>query len=203
MKDYYAILGILPSSEDIVIRAAYKALAQKYHPDRNVRLKNDTNQKMAEINEAYNVLSDPSKRNEYNKLRGVDTSSTIDTSGNIDSEQPQDIVMNIVKRIEQGEMVAIGDRVVLDQYGIHRVKGLLYFAGRVTGTSSTMPWSEYGYIKWEEEDNQIYIKRKRYSLITALPGVFGAFATVDDLYENRDVVSVLPLLLKECATRFG
>jgi len=34
MKDYYIILGVLPDAEDVVIRAAYKALVQRYHPDR-------------------------------------------------------------------------------------------------------------------------------------------------------------------------
>ena len=34
MVDYYAVLGVNPGAEDIVIRAAYKALAQRYHPDR-------------------------------------------------------------------------------------------------------------------------------------------------------------------------
>ena len=34
MKDYYCILGVIKSAEDIVIKAAYRALAQKYHPDK-------------------------------------------------------------------------------------------------------------------------------------------------------------------------
>ena len=33
-KDYFAVLGVLPTAEDIVIRAVYRALAQRYHPDR-------------------------------------------------------------------------------------------------------------------------------------------------------------------------
>ena len=33
-KDYYRILGVLDDAEDIVIKAAYRALAQRYHPDR-------------------------------------------------------------------------------------------------------------------------------------------------------------------------
>ena len=33
-KDYYAILGVMPDAQDIVIKAAYRALAQRYHPDR-------------------------------------------------------------------------------------------------------------------------------------------------------------------------
>ena len=67
-KDYYAILGVLPFAEDLVIRAAYKALATRYHPDRN-----DSAQAtayMQEINEAYSILSDSKKRQEYDELRG-------------------------------------------------------------------------------------------------------------------------------------
>ena len=35
-KDYYRILGVIPSAEDFIIRAAYKALAQRYHPPESV-----------------------------------------------------------------------------------------------------------------------------------------------------------------------
>ncbi len=68
-KDYYAILGVLPTAEDVVIRAAYKALAQRYHPDRNPDNKAEATRRMAEINEAYAILSDPAKRREYDGLR--------------------------------------------------------------------------------------------------------------------------------------
>ena len=68
-KDYYGILGILPTAEDIVIRAAYKALVQRYHPDRadNQAKANET---IKELNEAYAVLSDPKSRKEYDDLVG-------------------------------------------------------------------------------------------------------------------------------------
>jgi hypothetical protein len=68
MKDYYRVLGVLRNAEEIVIKAAYKALAQKYHPDRVPDLeKVSATQKMMEINEAKDVLLDPVKRSEYNK----------------------------------------------------------------------------------------------------------------------------------------
>jgi len=71
MKDYYAILGIIPSAEDVVIRAAWKALVQRYHPDRFTgRDVAKVNMRMAEINEAYSVFSDPVQRKAYDKLRG-------------------------------------------------------------------------------------------------------------------------------------
>lgn len=70
MKDYYAILGVVPSAEDVVIRAAWKALAQRYHPDRFAGDTAESLARMSEINEAYNVLSDPIQRKAYDKSRG-------------------------------------------------------------------------------------------------------------------------------------
>ena len=64
-SDYYAVLGVLPSAEDVVIRAAYRALAQRYHPDRYVG-----EARMKEINAAYAVLSDAEKRAAYDASRG-------------------------------------------------------------------------------------------------------------------------------------
>lgn len=55
-KDYYAVLGVLPNAEDVVVRAAYRALAQRYHPDRFTGSENEANRRMSEINEAYQVL---------------------------------------------------------------------------------------------------------------------------------------------------
>lgn len=69
MKDYYAILGVVPTAEAVVIKAAYKALAQRYHPDRN-QGSTEAADKMVEINEAYAVLSDPERRKEYDTQRG-------------------------------------------------------------------------------------------------------------------------------------
>jgi curved DNA-binding protein CbpA len=68
-KDYYRILGVLDDAEDIVIRAAYKALAQRYHPDKWSGSKDEANKRMSEINEAYGVLSDPIQRKQYDSTR--------------------------------------------------------------------------------------------------------------------------------------
>jgi DnaJ-class molecular chaperone len=63
-KDYYAILGVDRSADEKAIKAAYRKLARKYHPDVN-RGKDD---RFKEINEAYEVLSDPEKRRRYDAL---------------------------------------------------------------------------------------------------------------------------------------
>jgi DnaJ-class molecular chaperone len=68
-KDYYRILGVLDDAEDIVIKAANKALAQRYHPDKWVGNKDEATRRMSDINEAYGVLSDPVKRKQYDSTR--------------------------------------------------------------------------------------------------------------------------------------
>ena len=56
-KDYYHILGLAKNAEDVVIRAVFKVLAQRYHPDKWLREREYANLRMAEVNEAYQHLS--------------------------------------------------------------------------------------------------------------------------------------------------
>ncbi|MDB5079102.1 MAG: hypothetical protein JWP00_1026 [Chloroflexi bacterium] len=65
--DYYKILQVDTEAESEVIDAAYRALSKKYHPD--INRASDAEDRMAQINSAYNVLSDASKRRDYNYLR--------------------------------------------------------------------------------------------------------------------------------------
>lgn len=74
-KNYYEILGVLPSAEDVVIKGAYRALAQRYHPDRCESDQSAANTHMTDINEAYLILSDPALRAQYDKIRDPITSS--------------------------------------------------------------------------------------------------------------------------------
>jgi curved DNA-binding protein len=66
-RDYYQTLGVARTASEAEIKKAYRKLAMKYHPDRN-RGKKDAEEKFKEINEAYEVLSDPQKRARYDKL---------------------------------------------------------------------------------------------------------------------------------------
>ena len=63
-KDYYKVLGLKKTASEKEIKSAYRKLAKKYHPDLNPN--NETYQeKFKEINEAYEVLSDPDKKQKY------------------------------------------------------------------------------------------------------------------------------------------
>jgi len=70
-KDYYQILGVPRNASNEDIKKAYRKLAMQYHPDRNQGKEKWANEKFKEINEAYGVLGDPQKRQQYDQFGTV------------------------------------------------------------------------------------------------------------------------------------
>ena len=65
-RDYYEVLGISKDASDDEIKAAYRKLARKYHPD--VCKEPNAKEKFTEVSEAYEVLSDKDKRSQYDQF---------------------------------------------------------------------------------------------------------------------------------------
>tara|TARA_Y100000996_G_scaffold412898_2_gene400001 strand:- start:407 stop:952 length:546 start_codon:yes stop_codon:yes gene_type:complete len=70
--DYYEILGVNKEADIIEIKKAYRKLAIKYHPDKN-RNDPEAGNKFKQVAEAYEVLSNPEKREKYNIFGGENT----------------------------------------------------------------------------------------------------------------------------------
>ncbi|WP_024653393.1 DnaJ C-terminal domain-containing protein [Borrelia persica] len=77
-KDYYNILGINKNATTEEIKKAYKKLAIKYHPDKNKGNK-FAEEKFKEINEAYEVLSSPQKKANYDNFGNADFNNNFNT----------------------------------------------------------------------------------------------------------------------------
>ena len=88
-QDHYAILQVHPDAEPEVITAAYRSLARLYHPDTN--RSPDAVRRMAQINVAYEVLSDPARRAAYDQSRQATRSQQVPRaqSGNRPRRPPQ------------------------------------------------------------------------------------------------------------------
>lgn len=68
-KDYYKILGVSQTAEPDEIKKTYRKLAVKYHPDKNPKNKKQAEERFKEISEAYYILNDPQRRQEYDLMK--------------------------------------------------------------------------------------------------------------------------------------
>lgn len=74
MKDYYDMMGLAPEASQDEITTMYRKLSKKYHPDKNSDdpdLLRWSDGMMKELNEAYDILSDPAKRSQYDQMRRI------------------------------------------------------------------------------------------------------------------------------------
>lgn len=67
-KDFYEVLGIAKGASEDEIKKAYRKLARQHHPDLNKEKPEEAAEKMKELNEAYEVLSDTGKRQQYDQF---------------------------------------------------------------------------------------------------------------------------------------
>src|SRR4051812_39958227 len=88
-RDYYEILGVDRAADDQSLKAAYRKLAMKYHPDRNPG-DGSAEEKFKEAAEAYAVLSDSQKRSTYDRF-GHQGLASAGGAGGFDASNFQDL----------------------------------------------------------------------------------------------------------------
>ena len=67
MKDHYAVLGVEADASESALKSAYRRKASEFHPDKNPS--DDAAARFRETQEAYDLLSDPGKRRDYDENR--------------------------------------------------------------------------------------------------------------------------------------
>jgi curved DNA-binding protein CbpA len=85
--DYYALLFVAPSADIEIIKAAYRVLAKRYHPDAGKDSTSDSIARFRLIQEAFDVLADPKARAEYDSARASNTGDFAQTSNGIHLEK--------------------------------------------------------------------------------------------------------------------
>ncbi|XP_069554653.1 dnaJ homolog subfamily B member 2 isoform X1 [Brachyistius frenatus] len=88
MVDYYEFLGVSKTASQEDIKKAYRKLALKWHPDKNPDNKEEAEKKFKELAEAYEVLSDKSKRDEYDRYGNDRMRHTGSSSSDFSSDFP-------------------------------------------------------------------------------------------------------------------
>ncbi len=95
MKDYYQILGVPENAAEEEIKKAFRRLAFRYHPDKNPGDEKQAEEKFKDINEAYGVLGDREKRQQYDAVRKSPFAGAGYNAGSGFQYSPQDIFSGI------------------------------------------------------------------------------------------------------------
>lgn len=114
--DLYSSLGVLPDAEHIVIVAAYRALAQRYHPDKWQGDPAVSHSRVAEINEAYRVLGDKILRAQYDLEHTAAPSQDFQSAEQRDNDQAFD---DALRAVEERWEIALR---IFPDLGTHRAR---------------------------------------------------------------------------------
>jgi curved DNA-binding protein CbpA len=133
MKDYYRILGLQKTAKAEDVKAAYRRLAQKFHPDVNLDCAEWAANLFKEIQEANAVLSDPAKRRAYDLSRRV---QPIQNSQTQPAKDPMTVAIDFLVRaaspfVPPDQMTELLQRALLDHGVPARPVTLVDLAERV------------------------------------------------------------------------
>ena len=109
MEDYYEILEVSKKASKEIIDKAYKTLAKKYHPDANPEEKKQwAEEKFKKINEAYEILSNEEKREEYDKQIEIEKRRVLIETENLKEkykklQEQNQILQNQLSNLNMGD----------------------------------------------------------------------------------------------------
>lgn len=131
VSDYYAVLGVNPHADSKAIRSAYRRLARRYHPD--VAKSHQAARRFLLIREAYEVLSDPEQRRQYDELIAKPALASRPTRSRITRPGPTP-ASPIAVRARRRSF-----RLILDALGILRLDAGISFGSRSSRPGGRQP----------------------------------------------------------------
>lgn len=100
LKDYYKILSVAPNADATTIKKAFRKLAMQYHPDKNEESQSSTIF-FREVQTAYDILSNPEKREQYHYQRWLEKSKGHELDTAITAEQILQLFINTERMIHE------------------------------------------------------------------------------------------------------
>ena len=125
IKNYYRVLGLADNAEDVVIRATFKLLAHRHHPDKCLEDTKIANRLMAQINESYNTLSDATLKAAYDNKRGLYTAEsnfyqTLGVLDNVDTLMIHAAYKALAKKYQQLSNLPLSEQRLIEIQQAHQ-----------------------------------------------------------------------------------
>lgn len=128
VKDYYKILQVEPSADFTTIKRAFRKLAMQYHPDKNQESRSSTSQ-YRELQQAYEILSNPQKREEYHYQRWLEKSKGYELDKAISADQILQLFINTERVIHEMDSFRLDNfhllDILLNLYTTNRIELIL------------------------------------------------------------------------------
>jgi DnaJ-class molecular chaperone len=128
LKDYYQILQLESGADQVAIKKAYRKLALIYHPDRSAKTQDDGDL-FREVKEAYEVLSDPSKREQYHYDRWLQQSMGSKLQGYHNAYQIYQLILESEKYLTGIDKFKINDyallSILLNLFSMPRIQAII------------------------------------------------------------------------------
>lgn len=164
MKDYYSILGVPNDADPELIKSVYRSLSKIYHPDQYVGDKKFAEEKFKDINEAYECLKDPKKRENYDKEFNKEFSNNKYNDFK-NADKKEDNNFNATVKKDWDVIIEFYEEIELERQHLSKIDKRIAMAFQVAilGYKSSNNWKEVSKIvvdafftKYFGEDTQIH-----------------------------------------------
>jgi len=198
LKDYYQILQLESGANQSAIKKAFRTLALIYHPDKSTKMQDD-GVLFREIKEAYDVLSDPSKREQYHYDRWLHQSMGSKLQGYHNAYQVYQVILESEKYLTGIDKYRINDyallSILLNLFSMPRIQSIIAEKNSDLEKNTIMMAMKMGGIL--NSDCQIQFKDRMCILANAYPALNSTWEKNINhkIASERKSTFIIPVLL--------